>query len=288
MRSEEEMIAAIISFAEDEERIRAAVMNGSRVNPNAPRDFFQDYDVLLIASDVDAFVRDRAWIGRFGPLMIMQTPNDKEVRQPDDPFPFLLQFADGNRIDFTFYPLSRMDRLETDSLSLLLLDKDGLVPPLPPPSDNDYITRPPTAGEFADCCNEFWWVSAYVAKGLWRRELSYAKHLFEGPVRNMMILMLKWHIGVRTGFSADSGKHGKYFERYLEPRLWERYIRTYPDADYDNIWRALFVMGDLFRETAAGVASHLGLVYRQDKDDNVTAHLKHVQALPPDAAQMYE
>ena len=46
MRSEEEMMNLILQVAKDDERVRAVYLNGSRTNPNAPKDRFQDYDVV--------------------------------------------------------------------------------------------------------------------------------------------------------------------------------------------------------------------------------------------------
>ena len=46
MRTEREMMDLILSTAKEDERIRAVCLEGSRVNPNAPRDIFQDYDVV--------------------------------------------------------------------------------------------------------------------------------------------------------------------------------------------------------------------------------------------------
>ena len=83
MRSEKEMLALILSMAQHDERVRAAILSGSRANPQAARDPFQDYDLLLVVTDVNAFVRDRGWIGRFGEIMIMQKPEEN-----DDPPPF--------------------------------------------------------------------------------------------------------------------------------------------------------------------------------------------------------
>jgi aminoglycoside 6-adenylyltransferase len=54
MRSEREMIDLILNFARDSDAVRAVVMNGSRVNPNAKGDPFQDYDVVY-------FVRSVQW-----------------------------------------------------------------------------------------------------------------------------------------------------------------------------------------------------------------------------------
>ena len=51
MRSEEDMMHLILQVAKDDERVRAVYLNGSRTNPNAPKDCFQDYDVVYVVTD---------------------------------------------------------------------------------------------------------------------------------------------------------------------------------------------------------------------------------------------
>ena len=46
MRSEQEMYELIIGTARADERIRAVYLNGSRTDKNAPKDIFQDYDIV--------------------------------------------------------------------------------------------------------------------------------------------------------------------------------------------------------------------------------------------------
>lgn len=123
-------------------------------------------------------------------------------------------------------------------------------------------------------------MSTYVAKGLWRRELPYAKSVFDQPLRNMLTQMLKWHIGAQTGFAADAGKLGRFFERHLSPRHWDAYVKTFPDGDYDNIWRALFILCGLFREVAQDVGRHFGHRYPSEDDRRVTRYLRRVRDLP--------
>jgi aminoglycoside 6-adenylyltransferase len=287
MRSEKEMLNLILGFAKEDERVRSVIMNGSRTDPNVHRDIFQDYDIVFIVSTVESFVRERSWIKNFGELIIMQTPDENEIPSPNgyDKFAFLMLFTDGNRIDLTLYPVDQMANFKTESLSLLLLDKDGNVEPFPTPSNKDYMTIPPTAQQFSDCCNEFWWVSTYIAKGLWRRELPYVKFMYDRPVRDMLSLMLQWHIGIRTDFAVSPGKFDKYFEKYLEPEHWEAFVKAFPDAEYENIWQALFVMCDLFRETALEVANYYGYDYPLEDDQRVTDYLQHVKVLPRDAVE---
>jgi aminoglycoside 6-adenylyltransferase len=289
MRSEQEMLELIVDTAKNDERIRAVIMNGSRANPNAPRDPFQDFDIVYIVTDVAPFKCNYDWIKRFGELMIMQMPEDMLDPPPnnDGSFGYLMQFADGNRIDLGIYPLEKLNELEKDSQSLLLLDKDGIIEPFAPASDSDYLPKPPTAKAFADCCNEFWWVCPYVAKGLWREEIPYAKYMADHSVRDELAKMLKWHIGIKTQFLKSPGKLGKYFEKYLEPDLWAMFLKTYSDAGYDNTWEALFAMRDLFRITALHVAEHFGFDYPHGDDERVSAHLRHVRLLPKNSKEIY-
>ncbi len=289
MRSEQEMLELILHTARNDERIRAVILNGSRANPDAPCDVFQDFDIVYVVTDIAPFQDNPDWIKRFGEIMILQMPEAMGDPPPrnDGVFSYLMQFTDGNRIDLGLLPIAKLNQRGEDSLSVLLLDKDGLFEPFAPPSERDYLPRPPDEKAFADCCNEFWWVCPYAAKGLWREEIIYAKYMFDLAVREQLLKMLTWYVGIRTQFSRNPGKFGKYFRQYLEPELWDMLQKTYADADYDNTWEALFAMCALFRRIATQVAEHFGFDYPDGDDDRVSAHLEHVRSLPKDATEMY-
>lgn len=290
MRTEQEMLELIIKIARNDDRIRAVIMNGSRTNPNAPRDIFQDFDIVYLVTDVTPFKDDPTWIKRFGELMILQMPEAMQEPPPqnDGSFSYLMQFTDGNRIDLGLFPIAKLNELGKDSLSLLLLDKDELFQPFPPPNENDYLPRPPTAKAFADCCNEFWWVCPYVAKGLWREEIIYAKYMFDQAIREQLMKMLTWYVGMKTQFSCSPGKFGKYLQQYLAPEHWTMLQQTYADASYENTWEALYTVCDLFRLIASQVAAHFGFEYPQGDDERVSAHLNYVRLLPKNAIEMYD
>ena len=112
MRSEQEMLDLILDTAREDERIRAVVMNGSRANPNAPHDRFQDFDIVYFVSDVEPFKYNYEWIKRFGEIMIMQMPEDMEDPPPQrhGSFVYLMQFTDGNRIDLGIDPIRHIPR----------------------------------------------------------------------------------------------------------------------------------------------------------------------------------
>jgi len=289
MRSEHEMLELIVSTAENDDRIRAVVMNGSRTNPDARQDIFQDFDIVYFVTDVSPFRGDPAWINRFGELMILQMP-EAMIDPPsvnDGRFVYLMQFTDGNRIDLTLFPITRLAEFPRESLSLLLLDKDGIVEPFPAASESDFLPIPPSAKAFSDCCNEFWWVCPYVAKGLWRKEIIYAKSMLDEVIRQQLMKMLNWYMGVKTKFQRCPGKLGKHLKQYLEPELWAMLEKTYSDASYESTWESLHTMCELFRITANKVGAHFGFDYPRNDDEKVTAHLKHVRSLPEGARKMY-
>lgn len=289
MRSEKEMLNLILRVAENEEDIRAVIMNGSRVNPQARKDPFQDFDIIYFVREVEPYKRNWTFIRQFGELMILQTPEDMVDPPPenDGHYAYLMQFLDGNRIDLSFYSLENISTCTADSLTVVLLDKDYRIPELPPPSERDYLPKPPTAKLFEDCCNEFWWVSVYVAKGLWRDELTYTKHILDVYVREQLMKMLTWYFGVQTNFQRSSGKMGKYFRECLEPEVWRQLESTYADSQPEHIWESLFAMCDLFRQTGQYVAKHFDFDYPEKDDENVTHHLRHVRGLPQNAETIY-
>jgi aminoglycoside 6-adenylyltransferase len=167
------------------------------------------------------------------------------------------------------------------------MDKDNLLKPFDPPSDKDYLPKPPSDKAFFNCCNEFWWVCPYVAKGLWRNELTYAKYMFDRILRAELLKMLIWRVGVKTRFSLNPGKFGSRLRLHLEPELWRMLEKTYSDGSCKNTWKALHVTCDLFRIAAMIVADHFEYCYPNEDDAKVTSYLKHIQFLPTNSEKIY-
>lgn len=278
-RDEKTMLDLILQIAKKDDRGRTVIMNGSRTSPSAKKDIFQDYDIVYLVTDVEAFVDNPNWIQNFGDILIMQTPDEMDGIWPKskDEFAYLMQFKDWNRIDLTLLQINRLKTMPRDSQSILLLDKDNLVEKFDRPSDKDYLPKPPTAKEFFDCCNEFLWVSTYVAKGIWRRELTYAKYTAEQAVKEQLIKQLIWYAAMNTNYQKTFGSYGKYLEDYLPPDIWQKFVKTYVDADYHHIWEGLFTMCELFNSIALQIANHFGYQFNQKEFEEVVAYLHAVK-----------
>ena len=120
MRSEKEMIDLILDTARKDERIRAVYMNGSRTNPNAPKDLFQDYDIVYVVRETLPFIKDTTWIDRFGERLYMQLPEQTGLLLGYEAdlancYGWLMQFTDGNRIDLHVQSIPYLRRFLTQA-----------------------------------------------------------------------------------------------------------------------------------------------------------------------------
>ncbi len=284
MRSYERMMELILQVAMEDERVRAVGMNGSRANPNTNQDIFMDYDIVYLVTDLESFIINPDWINVFGERIIMQKPDEMVLfpSQPRNRFAYLMLFTDGNRIDLTLIPAEdKLRYCREDSLTVILLDKDEAMPDLAAPSDRHYWVKQPSAEMYAGCCNEFWWVTTYVAKGLWRNEIIYAQdHM--NICRKMLLKMLEWEVGMKHGYSISLGKCGKHLQRYAGEDIYQKLLHTYSDGNVPSIWEALSLMIELFRTTSRKVAAGHKFSYPNEEDRRVTQYLMHVRSLPSD------
>lgn len=286
MRNEKEMVELILNTAKEDERIYAVYMNGSRTNPNVPKDIFQDYDIVYVVEKTEPYINDKNWINRFGEILFMQYP-DENVYYPSDKqnfYGWLIQFADGNRLDLHVESLKHAkENILKDKLCKILLDKENLLPAVGESTDEEYWVTKPDEQQFLCTCNEFWWCLNNVAKGLWRKEVPYAQDMINYTVRPQLVKMLSWEIGIGTDFGCSVGKSGKYMYRYLSEKEWKLFLQTYVPADVKEMWNGVMTMCHLFDETAKNVGERLGFCYNGNEADNCMSFLKHVRKLPEDA-----
>ena len=71
MRTETEMLDVILQTAKTLQ-VEAVAMSGSRTDTKAPKDEFQDYDVVYVVDDLDTLTSNLAWLDQFGARIIEQ------------------------------------------------------------------------------------------------------------------------------------------------------------------------------------------------------------------------
>lgn len=254
MRTEEDMLKLITDFADGDERIRLLTLEGSRATTDSIGDNFQDYDVSYFVSDLSGFEKDDRWLDYFGSRLIMQKPGAPF----EQGLSYLMLFEDGSRIDLFVLPLTEWPNyLAAEAAVKVLLDKDGSLQAAPKTDETLYHTYLPTEAALAEVCNEFWWVSTYVVKGLCLGEYLYAAGHLEQNVRQELLQLLAWQVVFQEGQSLDLGKNYKYLPKYLDQKLTRRLQATYDLSTEAAIWQALLICQDLFLEVSQELAADL-------------------------------
>jgi aminoglycoside 6-adenylyltransferase len=188
-------------------------------------------------------------------------------------------FRDGNRLDLTFATLDKVDELVSgDPIGRVLLDKEGILKNVKFKGQEVYYVMPPTRREYENSCNSFWWILQNIAKGLKRSELPYALQMFN-YAREDLNKMVNWYIGLKHEYQVSAGKMGKYFECYLESKLWKQYVQTYPQCEESAIWEAMFIACDLYRSLAVELAKNLSYEYPNKDDEAMMTYLREVRTM---------
>ena len=167
MRTDQEILELILGTAE-KLHVDAVALFGSRTNQKVQTDEFQDYDLVYVVDDINNLTSDLSWLDQFGKRIIEQEVTLGHRRL------YLMLFEDGNRIDLTLCPKEHINEwVDSEAGFIVLKDKKGLFEAYLP-NPKRYWTAPPSEEEFTASYNEFWWVSAYVVKGICRKQIIYA------------------------------------------------------------------------------------------------------------------
>lgn len=264
------------SWAQQNDTVRTMILTSSKANPSMKTDILSDYDIELYVNDLRHFQTDN-WLNEFGKVMI-RWPLEPESTGAGSGITRLVRYEGELRIDFQITEVGKIDFDNFPNTYKVLVDKDGLAKKFPTPTFNDYVIQKPTEKEFQIMVNEFFWDTTYVPKNLLRDELPYAKYMFDGVIRfNYFEKMIEWYIGLKNDWSVSTDKHGRYFKRYLDKKMWSEYESTFAAADLEENWQAFFNMLGFFSKIAKEVADGLGYKYPEEFDKKVNAYCRSIK-----------
>lgn len=256
MRTETEMLDVILKTAETLQ-VTAVAMSGSRTNSQAPQDKFQDYDVVYVVENLDELITDLSWLDQFGKRIIEQEVDLGQRRL------FLMLFEDGNRIDLTLCPKENIKEwVDSESKFIVLEDEKGLFESYSP-SPKRFWIHPATETDFKNSCNEFWWVSAYVVKGICRNQLIYATDHLYGICQQELLKVLAWQVASDRG-RVDVGKNYKYLFNYLPAEKEKDFSNLLDFSSLEKITQTLFATMQLFHQEAQYLAQKMGFDYDKE------------------------
>ena len=256
MRAETEMLDLILHIAKTIQ-VEAVAMSGSRTNSKALKDEFQDYDLVYVVDDIDNLTSALSWLDQFGKRIIEQEVTLDHRRL------YLMLFEDGNRIDLTLCPKEHIQEwVDSEAGFTVLEDPEHLFEPYSQNLERFWI-HPASETDFEKTCNEFWWVSAYVVKGICRNQLVYATDHLYGICQQELLKILAWQVASDKG-TVDIGKNYKYLFNYLPAEKEKEFSNLFDFASLDKIIQSLFATMKFFHQEAQSLAQKMGFDYDKE------------------------
>lgn len=261
MRAETEILNLILQTAKTLQ-VKAVAMSGSRTNPKAPKDEFQDYDVVYVVDDLDNLTNDLSWLEQFGKCLIEQEVALDHRRL------YLMLFEDGNRIDLTLCPKEYIQEwMDSEADYTVLKDEKGLFE-FYSPSPQRFWTNPASALDFEKTCNEFWWVSSYVVKGICRNQIIYAIDHLYGICQQELLKVLSWQVASDRG-KVDVGKNYKYLFNYLPTEKEKEFSDLLDFSSIEKLTQSLYATMKLFHQEAQYLAQKMGFDYDKEVAEKI-------------------
>ena len=265
-RSQEQMLRLFLQTAKSLQ-VDAIALSGSRTDTKAPKDEFQDYDVVYVVDDLDTLTSNLAWLDQFGARIIEQHNILGNRRL------YLMLFEDGNRIDLTLCPKEHIQEwVDSEAGFTVLVDEKSLFESYSP-SPQRFWTSPASETDFEKTCNEFWWVSAYVVKGICRKQIIYATDHLYSICQQELLKILAWQVASDRG-AVDIGKNYKYLFNYLPIEKEKEFSALLDFSSLDKITQSLFATMQLFHQEAQCLAQKMGFKYEKEVADKMMRYAK--------------
>ena len=266
MRTEAEILNLILQTAKTIQ-VEVVAMSGSRTDTTAPKDEFQDYDVVYVVDDLDNLTSDLSWLDQFGTRIIEQEVILGHRRL------YLMLFEDGNRIDLTLCPKDHIQEwVDSEADYTVLKDEKGLFESYTT-SPQRYWTNPASPIDFEKACNEFWWVSAYVVKGICRNQLIYATDHLYGICQQELLKILAWQVASDNGV-VDVGKNYKYLFNYLPAEQKKEFSDLLDFSSVEKLTQSLFATMTLFHQEAQAFSLKTGFPYDKETAEKMIEYAK--------------
>ena len=266
MRTDQEILGLILETAK-KLQVDAVALSGSRTNPKVQTDEFQDYDLVYVVDDIDNLTSDLSWLDQFGKRIIEQEVTLGHRRL------YLMLFEDGTRIDLTLCPKEHIQEwVDSEAGFTVLVDEKSLFESYSP-SPQRFWTSPASETDFKKACNEFWWVSAYVVKGICRKQVIYATDHLYGICQQELLKLLAWQVASDRG-TVDIGKNYKYLFQYLPTEKEKEFSALLDFSSLDKITQSLFATMQLFHQEAQYLAQKMSFKYEKEVAERMMRYAK--------------
>jgi aminoglycoside 6-adenylyltransferase len=204
----EQVLAAVVQWAEAEPNVRVVVLDGSLARRDGSVDQWSDLDLQLYAVDPAPLLELRAWYAQFGEVLVV------EALENPGWFPTRLVYYVDGKIDFMIAPVTALETEQRyDRPMRVLIDKDGVATNVVGAERSSVAL--PDSRDYQVCVNEFYAAALMEAKMLVRDEPIKAK-LREFDLKRRLFEMIVWDHAARYGSEGDVRSNGAGFRHWAD------------------------------------------------------------------------
>lgn len=280
MRNEHEIIEKILDIARQDDAVRAVI----RTDIVPKRKYLNTYNFYFIVNDIEKYDKD-VFQSCFGERILLFRGD----RNYPEMFPgtkaHLMVFRDGvtivvhamdtNTFLERYDGKSAYENVWIGDTYQKLLDKDNILPEIERLEEKQTIfASVPSQEEFDNINCEFWWVMKTFAEYTLREELLSSMFYLNNAVRDLLNRMIRWYIYLKAGKPVNMGILDSRMEDILDADLFCLYRKTYPNAEYSQIWEAYESVAELWRKTGHYISACCGFEYPGKTEQDMTAFIQ--------------
>ena len=157
--------------------------------------------------------------------------------------------------------------MDSEAGFTVLEDPENLFEPYFPNLERYWIT-PATETDFEKARHEFWWVSAYVVKGICRHQVIYATDHLYGICQQELLKVLAWQVASDKE-TVDVGKNYKYLFNYLPTEKEKEFSDLLDFSSIEKLTQSLYATMKLFHQEAQYLAQKMGFDYDKEVAEKI-------------------
>ena len=260
----EELIRRLKDYGQSADEVQAVLIIGSQARREVPADQYSDLDIILVVSDPSLFLYSDEWLkflGRHNISFVENTIGGEKERR--------VLFDGGLDVDFVIVSQKTVEAvlLGTDGLDILrkgyeiLLDKTALSNKLRKRSLPAPKNEAPSADEYQNLVNDFWYHTVWTAKKLLRGELWAAKFCVDGYMKYKLLWLLEFHAHVIHGWDYNTWHSGRFIDSWADRQAMRKMSTAFAHYEKEDIAKALVETMDIFSRIAQETAEETGYTY---------------------------
>ena len=277
--NEHTILEKVLEAARRDDDVRAVI----RTDLFPVREYLYTFNFCFIVRDIDKYDED-AFKTCLGDRILLFRGD----RNYPDMFPgtkaHLMVFRDGATIVIhamdvnTFLARYKREQEYEDvwigDTYQKLLDKDDMLPDVERLEERQTIFADmPDREAFHRVTSEFWWVLKTFTEYTLREELLSSMFYLNNAVRDLLNRMVRWYVYLKAGHPVDLGVLDSRMGEVLDSDLFRLYRKTYPGADYRQIWEACDAVVALWKKKGRFVSACCGFDYPDETERDMEAFI---------------